>query len=204
MFNWSTYYLLSSFARVVGHRVRGQLGIVQNDLSFIQTLIPEDETRRAIEKCVGIASFLKDAQAPLPDSTDIAAMDLVSVLSAEAASAGASFETNTPRMLVNAHASLFTTALQRAIRLAQRLSCADANVCIMLSALDARWTIAISTAVDLEWEGEGSLSEALCLRAGVDALEAPHCDAVFQAHGFGAQVRCAAGLLCIRIEGLCE
>ena len=55
-----SYILLEGFARVLSHKLRGPLSVIQNDLTYLQSLVPQGECTRSLERCRQITNLLRE------------------------------------------------------------------------------------------------------------------------------------------------
>lgn len=186
--------LCSRLLRALAHRIRGDLSVVTNDLSYISTLIDPAEVERSQERCRKIASELGVLRA-LTGEFEMQAVELPVVLSHFGIS--------------NAQSSLYanrTVSLDEEV-LKQRV--------VMIRELLGGWTSTIEEAngessgvlIRLEWRPcEYALESVSSFSAGISScigergvVRAVLVDFVFRAFGWSTEMFGGGGTLTLEI-----
>ena len=188
--------ILQGFARVLGHKIRTPLSVIQNDLSYFQAFLPDNECKRSLEKCAVICDLLKEACPGNVEDLISEDLDLAALL--------CSFQESFSFLLLDdrrkiqaslvANAELLHLAFRSLFSILKRIIPEGTGCSVVIDDREDIESLQISVSFPLRPESEieasssSSLSDFFCLKAGCDFLEAPLCDALFWSHGFSEEV----------------
>ena len=187
--------ILEGFARTLTHRLRTPLSVIQNDLTYFQSLLPEGECGRSLDKCAAISGILKEACPPEAIESHRERIDIVRLV-IDALRHHASFSLagdHTAPFEIPGNVELLSCGFEKLFSSLSRIL-SEGSLCTASISRDTQCRFVLelqcplSTSIELDADTSDSLTGFFCLTAGFDFHEAPVCDAVFIDHGFSIGV----------------
>ncbi|NMC62950.1 MAG: hypothetical protein GYA55_07250 [SAR324 cluster bacterium] len=191
--NLDSYHMLQGFMLVLNHKLRSPLSIIQNDLSFLETTLNNNECKRSLDKCSLISSILKEACPSSVDSKSISQIDLKTFLKSIFNAhpfISVKDKDNFP-CFVSTYTELLKLAFLQLASVLKRIMPENIPCIFEIERVDNHEPLVkLSIKAPLRSESEieasfaSSLTDFFCIKAGCDFIEIPLCDCIFWANGF--------------------
>ena len=190
--DFRAYKILAGISRILGHKLRSPLSVVSNDLSYFQTLLPESECDRSLEKCRNISGMLREIVPPQIKKEEFIVFDLRLLLKSLASdNPGISINGNSSeRIPVRGNREALRLAFQSILNLVlwnQQNGNSSKALIDMDSSANSRCISFSGTFENPAFTKDpadfSSMTDLICFHINLDSLEAPLADALLWAHG---------------------
>ncbi len=194
-----TCHVLEGFARVLSHKLRTPLSVIQNDLTYIQTLVAEGECRRSLYKCRQIVDLLREISPPriieCPKS-EFELHDMISGLGT-----AFSFVRLSGTGSGKNCAPVLREAFEKLLTIVKKILPGNAVCEIRIERNKVALAFPVNAACEIAESTASSVTGFFCLAAGLDFIEAPLCDALFAAEGWETTVKANGASIDIICDG---
>lgn len=186
--------IVNSLIRALGHKIRTPLSIVQNELSYLSTILPKGEADRAQTACRGIVGILAGLSQGIEGEQSKIAILLNEFLKLNEQDFKVNCSPEAAEKIIFINSKSFIWAL---LALQDSIGCfgsaSDAagvpNCDCHNSSIKFSWKAkpqtAAKTSNNQSWE---SFSEYFCLTLHHDFVELPVADAIFLSHDCSSEV----------------
>lgn len=182
-----TCHVLEGFARVLSHKLRTPLSVIQNDLSYLQSIVPEGECRRSLDKCRQIVDLLRDSTPSKITECPKSEVDIVEVISGFTSVFPFLRTQGSPRSRKGS-APILHDAFEKLFTIVKKILPEKAECEVLIEENRVCLTFPVNAACEITESSASSITAFFCLIAGLDFIEAPLCDALFAADGWEAMV----------------
>jgi hypothetical protein len=183
--------LLSALSNALNHQMRTPLSVIQNELTYLQSLVSPGECDRALNSCQKIQQILAKFSSYLKSDNSFHEINLEELLS-EFQKIGllvnAKKDVNDRKIFCNKELLSFAVhELHSAIQELQQVHC-EIDCCT--NKIILRWTLDVSLYHEItEPKVFNSFSEFFCLFMHRDIFELPVIDAIFLDHNCQMEVQ---------------